>query len=530
MQRVRSSNKRPATLLWVFLFFLSIYIFTAGGHYYSSDGLTVYLVARSIVTTGSVFIQEIDALPQLAIESGINNSNVPVVLPAQSIMMMPLYFLGNIFTFFNQSQFSNYLLQLTTSFLNSFITAFLILFFYIFLRKMDYSKKTAIISSLILGLTTIVWPYSKFDFSEPMMTLFLFGGFYWLFAFGKDKKLYQIFLAGTFIGIAQLTKFSALIAVGPLLLYYLLVLYADWKERRDLKKVIANLAVFGGSILFFFSGIFIYNIIRFGSLLSTGYSFSPQSTGSGIAEFTYPMILGIFGLTFSSGKGFFLYSPTALLFFLGIRPFLKKNMVPSFIIILMTLVTLAFFSRFIYWHGDVALGPRYLVYLTPFIMLPVAEAVERFYIKRYLYKSFFSGLVVTGFIVQLITISVFYNTYLNRLIDENPGKIGGVNEITKNVELEAVWYEPKYAPIIGELRSLPGRVSNWKRMIQKNEETLVSEDYSKIFFWFLKDVPDYWWVYFSISKAPKVYLLSLMLPFSVFMYSGYRLLGDVKEK
>ncbi len=520
MKTVNISENRPATRLWVFLFFLSIYITTAGGHYYSSDGLTVYLVAKSLVTTGSVFLQNTDTYAQLAIISGIGGNAVPVVLPAQSMLMIPFYLAGHILSSFFPVQFSDYLLQLVTSFLNSFVTALLIMFFYSFVRKLDYSKRVAIFSSLIFGLTTIIWPYSKYDFSEPVVSLFLFGAFYWLFAFAKDKLLYQIVLAGTFIGIAQLTKVAAILAIGPLLLYYLWVLYADWKERRDIRLIIVNLVIFGGVLTFFYSGIFVYNFIRFGSLSSTGY---------GVLEFTNPIFTGIYGLTISTGKGFFLYSPTAVLLFFGIRGLYRKYAAMTLTIIVMALITVIFFSRLYVWHGDVALGPRYLVYLTPFLMLPVAEVVSNLSKKGNIFKSFFVAIVITGFVVQLITISVFYNTYLNRLIKDYPDKIGGYNAATRNLDLDAVWYEPEFAPIKGELLSLPKRLSNWRGIVEDRDGIMFPGDVSKMFTWFEIEVPDFWWVYFSISKVPKIYLLSLMLPFTVFLFSGYRLLLEVRD-
>src|SRR4030066_26158 len=67
----------------------------------------------------------------------------------------------------------------------------------------------------------------------------------------------------------------------------------------------------------------------------------------GINFFTNTLFIGLSGFLISPGKGFFYYSPVAILFFFSIKPFLKKHLLLGISFILIMLSYLLFLSKYV---------------------------------------------------------------------------------------------------------------------------------------------------------------------------------------
>lgn len=512
--------KYHSTVFWIFIFFFSLYSLTAGGHYYSADGLTIFLVARSLISHGTFFISDGEILDQLAVVFGVGHKAVPIAQPLHSLLMLPLYLLGSALSNLYSSNIANFIVILTTSFLNVLVSAALMGFFYLFATELGYDRKTSVISTLIFGLTTIIWPYSKFDFSEPVMSLFIFGAFYWIFLFRKNKKPIYALFAGLFLGASGITKVSSAITIIPLIFYFLFVIY-ERRKKSEKQPVILPVLYFAGSSFLFLLFLVFFNFIRFGDFTKTGY---------GAVFYDTPIFSGLFGLIFSTGKGFFTFSPTALLFFFGIRKFYSRHKVETLVILTSLTFALLFYAKLYVWHGDVALGPRYLVYLTPFVMLPIVQVFSNFeFNKNKLFAAITIFLIISGFFIQLVNISVFYNHYLNGLIAENPDKLTGYDKRRDTIDLSAIYFRPTFSPVFGGMVTVPKKFINWVNSINSVDYAGAPSDIGSLFDWYFKDVPDYWWVYYSMAGVSRKPLLILIVPLAGVFFSGIQLKRRIIE-
>ncbi len=514
---MNTAQERPS-FGWVFIFFISIYILSAGGHYYSADGVTIYLVTRSIVEQGTIFITETDALSQLSLVAGKGQEMVPISLPVHSLLMIPLYLFSTIIARFLDGHFLHYALQLVTSFFNSFITAGTATFLYLMIFRMGYGKRIAIFTSFTFAFATLAWPYAKFDFSEPLLAFFIFGAVYWSYMFriaGRDR---YALLAGAFLGLAEGTKVVAAISIAPVIIYFLFIIFEKTKKVSSRISVIRPFVLFSGGLMTFFSILPLYNFLRFGTLVQTGY---------GEVVMNNPLLLGLFGLLLSTGKGLIFYSPAILLSLFGFRAFTRRHKAESYLIVSVTLIALIFYSKLYVWHGDVAWGPRYLVYLLPLAMVPAAEIFRSYKDKSRRFKVFVVSIVSISFFIQLIAISVFYNTFLNYVMISFPDDFSGAHLFE---QLSGFWFTPKYSPIIGELSIFPGRVIYWiNAMLQRIDYAGVPSDTSKLFPWFGMPVPDFWWVYYSMAGAPRKILFALLIPVSAIFISAKKILKEIRS-
>jgi hypothetical protein len=74
-------------------------------------------------------------------------------------------------------------------------------------------------------------------------------------------------------------------------------------------------------------------------------------------------------------------------------------------------------SKNIYWHGDWAWGPRYILVLTPFFVIPIAHLLDSsLWLKKRFVRSAVYLLFAVSFIIQLAAVSVDFNKYFFHLI------------------------------------------------------------------------------------------------------------------
>ncbi len=107
-----------------------------------------------------------------------------------------------------------------------------------------------------------------------------------------------------------------------------------------------------------------YNQIRFGHPLNTGYmndatiGFDPSWTG-------------LYGLLFSPGGSLFLYTPLALAGLAALPRLWRFDRSLALLFAALFVALLIFFASLTAWEGGRSYGPRYLVPVLPFLVLPI---------------------------------------------------------------------------------------------------------------------------------------------------------------
>ncbi|NJP05921.1 MAG: hypothetical protein HC837_10010 [Chloroflexaceae bacterium] len=116
----------------------------------------------------------------------------------------------------------------------------------------------------------------------------------------------------------------------------------------------------------------------------------------------------------------------------------------SVLALLLLALHLAFYSTISYWHGDGSWGPRYLVFVLPFLYLPAAGLFAVVQEQRfYLVRLAIAVLVATSFTIQLLPILFNFNTYL---------QLSGQS---------ARYYQPQASPLVAHPRLWFDRLQEW---------------------------------------------------------------------
>jgi hypothetical protein len=241
--------------------------------------------------------------------------------------------------------------------------------------------------------------------------LFVLIAVYYVHRYAADGRTRYLLASSASLGYAFITRTPAVLAVLPIFVY---LYYSRPEEGVAEKRILAVLRDCAVYSLVFLPFVLIqlwYNFARFGSIFETGMTLFAQHAGIDLFSGT-PLFTGLRGFLISPGKGFFFYSPIAVLIFFSLKGFYKRQKGLTLCIAGITFSYMIFLSKNLYWHGDWAWGPRYLLVITPLLMLPIADLVQsKFYGENRFLRYGIIGLFLISIVVQIIGISVDYQRY-----------------------------------------------------------------------------------------------------------------------
>lgn len=267
-----------------------------------------------------------------------------------------------------------YAARFLVSFCNAVISALNAAVFFFIAARTAASLKSAYALAMLYALATLAWPYSATFFSEPLAMLFVLLSFYFLS--GKISAP-RIFSAGLFLGIASATHITAM------LFFPFFVFLAAYYCRREGDKYGIKQAfyfLFGFGIILLILGY--YNYSRFGDFFQTGRSVNPEDVKRfGYGFFTAPWP-GLYGLLLSWGKGLLLYCPAVILGIISWRAFHKKYRVLSWVLLFAIGFRLIFMACRSDWPGGFCVGPRYMLMIIPFAIMPAGLLFDKIFQEK----------------------------------------------------------------------------------------------------------------------------------------------------
>jgi hypothetical protein len=467
----------------LFLFFISIYWLTSSDiMLYDTDAsIARYEVTKSIVERFDL------SIPEGIGFKGNDGREYSWYGLGQSLLAVPFYIIGKTIG----------TPESAVSMMNQVIGAAVPVVVFLFALSLGYSRRVCLFVSVIYGLGTMAWPLTKQPFDHTLETFFVLLAVFFMYYYNVNKKGFYLLLSGFSVGFAFITRPTAILVVPPL---FVLMLYYSLK-RFDFKIstgiVIKNIALFSVALLPFISLSLWYNYYRFGSVFETGFSLIGQHTRIDFFTGT-PLLTGLSGFLISPGKGFFYYSPVALLFFFSIKSFIKKYPGLGISFILIILSYLLFLSKNIYWHGDWAWGPRYLLALTPIFIIPIAEIFSSDnWFKKKLRKVALYSILILSLLIQVAAISVDYSKHLTKLrFEENlPFSVVRSHGLQPIVEPPPeTYFEWKRSPIVAQfiyIHEIYNDIKNY-HYAEPFENATVQEKMRAAPFY---NIYDFWWLY-----------------------------------
>lgn len=415
----------------LFIFFLALYLVTNGGHTYSNDEESMFFVTAAMARRGEFDTpSERDAPISLSVQ-GVDGKLYSPYGFLPSVLALPFYHAGSVLASLFPRSYNGYFLRFVILwFLNPLYTALTVILLYQAVRIIGYSERAALFTAFCYGLATMAWAYAKTFFSEPLATLLLLVAFVSLLKYGRTLRMRFAVAAGLAVGFAAATKIVALINLPVLLCYLVWLLYA---RRRDLttRSTLFTLIAWGvgaGGVLALVGA---FNYVRFGNALTTGY-------GGGLSFFTLPLWQGLYGLLASPGKSLFLYSPVVLLAIPAFWLMVRQKGAEAFGCLGIIGAHLLTYGVYTEWHGDSAWGPRFMLFVLPFLILPLAALWDWLALPAHArWRPLVAVLFVVSALVQILGVAVNFDIYMNQ-----------------NVPAALRYYAPQWSPLVGQARVL----------------------------------------------------------------------------
>jgi hypothetical protein len=420
--------------LAVGLFLFAVYLLGYRGGFHSADEVSIFAVGESLVKFGRFNADQVAWTQWVTTQReaqgffGLDGHVYSKKGLGLSLFVAPLYWLA--------LQIPGIGLLQTALLLNPLLTALTASFLWLYVRRLGYDRRVATVLALTYGLATIAWVYAKFLFSEPLAAFLLLVAAYFLLAYRQQGGLPYLVGAGAAVGLSVPTRANNMFVV-PLYVGYLALILLDLRQgtalgkwRQAIAPAFCFLAPLGAAGLI----ILLYNALRSGNPLDTGYDLS----------IVQPAFLwGLYRQLLSPHHSLFLFSPILLLSLAGWPDFIRRHVAEAGLALGSVLVYVLVFSAWTSGEG-LSWGSRFLMCVVPFLILPLAPLVERWW--RWPFPAggwLFLALALLSAAIQFLGVAVniwVYLAYLNGLYPQ------------ELLEYTPLFYDFRYTPILGQLQ------------------------------------------------------------------------------
>ena len=463
-----NARSESSIAAWLALLLFGIYLLSFSGQLYSQDSQSMFSVAESFVKRGEFNTDQMWTLFKARSEIASDGESYAKYGYGVSLFAIPLYALALAVPGLGLVQ--------TTLLTSSVVVALSGALLFLAARRLNYARGVSVVVALLFGLATPAWVYAKQFWTEPIALFALLAAFYFLLRFRETFNGRDALIAGIALGLAIATRVTNA-ALVPVFAWYgfggganeFAATNTQSRRANDvgdssakpvgegrlgvLVGAVSNrhfrgIAIFALVLALFALSIGWYDWVRYGSPFATGYRADET--------FDNPIVLGLYGLLFSPGKGLFAYVP-----FLAALPFssiifFQRARREAILILATFAFYLVTFSLWYYWWGGTNWGPRFLVPTLPFLVLAIAPAVELAISKvRSAFTAIFVALCLLAFAFELIGVSIPSLAYRLWML-----------RISSNPEWDAIFLPP-FSPLVGWVDLLKPKLIDfaWLRVV-----------------------------------------------------------------
>lgn len=425
VQNQTQSHRRFGLLVVLFVSLCSFYMLTYSARIESTDTLFLFDAAGSLVRYGDL---------RLDISAGVRppppgslptDTRYPLphvgAEPLQIILVTPLYWLA--------SQIPGVGLVHVVYLFNILVSAAAACVLFLYARTLGYDERVGVLAALLLAVGTIVWPYSKTFFQEPLTLLLILSCALMLEKWRASgyHALYWLLLALALGVAAAFSKAAAVLALPALLV----IVAPRLTVRRALLLGLVGLALAGLVVLF---GETLGIAGRINQLVNIVRRPSPAL---GVALHSY--LLSIGGSVWAT-------SPVILLAIPGV--WLSRRWRHG---LALGVIALSFALVYALWQGQDWFGglswpPRFLIPVVPFGLIAALPALDRALRRPYPNAMLLVTLALLLYAVwvQLSAVTLWWGDYSAALPPEanRLGEWGGGLNVVRYlrwVVIPALW-------------------------------------------------------------------------------------------
>ena len=285
-------------------------------------------------------------------------------------------------------------LTFVTFFVVAIPSALLGLMLYRLLARFGLQELLSVELTLAFAIATPVFAYANNFYGHQVVAAALFAAFLIAFDLINHSNPLRLFGMGFLLALSIITEYPTVLVVAGIGIYALARI-PDWRKWSWI--------ILGGIPPLVLAAT--YNWMIFGTPLPVGYEHSAlwqDVHRIGFFSLTIPSWSALWGITGSPYRGLFFLSPFLLFAFPGFYFWWKRQeYCAEFFLFLWVCVSfLLFNSSSAMWSGGFAVGPRYLVPIIPFLVLPIVYVIRD--TRSWWTHGIVSGLIVLSFILVWI--------------------------------------------------------------------------------------------------------------------------------
>jgi hypothetical protein len=417
--RAQPAQEPPTTRIafWVFLAFLPVFLLVTRGHFQSTDEVAVFQQARSLWERGDLNVtRTINTFP------GRGGNYYAVYGAGQSLLAAPLYAAGK---WLDQAlehhpsvrdalkgrvldgdpgvRWGGEVPIFTVSLFNAFVTALLCAMFFLVSLQLGASLRAALIGVAFFGLSSHSAGFASTFFQHPLETLLIVSCFYHLVRDMREPSAMRRAAAGACAGFALVVRIHTLVLLPALGLF---LLWNAWQRTRPERginrvtvgRVVMQCAPFVAMIALGCAVQVGFNYLKFEKLSYTG-----GYTGG---TFGANLLLTWHAYFFSPGESIFVFTPLLVLIPYFWPPFYEKFRAEASCMLGVAFAYLLFYGKYDYWHGQWCFGPRYIVLIVPFLLLPFVTWWESSTLRQ---RGVATALGAIGVFVEVLSVAVNFS-------------------------------------------------------------------------------------------------------------------------
>lgn len=285
---------------------------------------------------------------------------------------------SDLFTFHQRSLEADWL-RLVVSLTNCLLTPLAAVLLGMWLRALGHGARVSVAMAGIYAFATTAWPYSRTFLSEPLSAVLLLGAALEVTRWHHERRASHLWIAAALAGISVHVHVLNVLAIPCVFGYALELGRGDQAPRRSLTQhrstfVIAALLCGLGLALLGLSQWW-----RFGSPFQTGRF---DHYGHWVWPFE-----ALVTILIAPGRSLLIYSPPLLLALWAWPALRRRDPATAMFVLALFVTRLLFVGCRSDWHGGWAIGPRYLVPIVPFLLVPLAGWLESWPSRSVLQRS-----------------------------------------------------------------------------------------------------------------------------------------------
>jgi hypothetical protein len=449
------NNSDVKVAFYLGLSLLCFYLLTAPAHRPYGDEQEYLAVAENILIRGELSITKIEPNPAGQPRDIVTYSKFSL---GQSILLLPFVTAELVLARITPAaQLIVYVLPALESAAICGLVFLLIRVIGKMYPDLDLSRRAALLLAAMTALATQLWPSAHTLFADQSAAFLLTFAVYAVVRLRYEERgLSWGIVSAWASALAVLCKTIFIVACPAVAIYVTWAAMTPVKSCRRFSQREITFLIAMALVPFVLVGILQlwHNDLRYGSIWTFGY----REGRDGEYGFATPLLVGLYGLLFSSGRSLLLYSPLCLLALVGARDFFKRAPPETALMAGVSLPLLLVYAKWWSWHGGWEWGTRFYLFLIPVLMwlsIPAWRWLDKISASTALrrVKLFSLGVLFTlSVCIQLLGVLIHPLTYWLLLanevkIMEQPVYRKGAWEIRDDMLLPH--FVPEFSPLAG---------------------------------------------------------------------------------